>query len=388
MAHGAVGFQFFNWFINRGAWTSGDGVFSILADSSDHVGAPAFELARMKEQSARFLRVVREGHPARRPVAILQPLSSHLNRTGADIPGMPPWISPAGTYFWTLYGTWEMAELAGHQSDFLTEEQITPETLRRYRVVLVPFCDFLPGSTTEALLQFVRAGGTLFAPAHTGLWDEYGRRNGRLQQAAGVTVARTPARDLPVGKQTWHFEWDAYTCRIAPTPGNKHYRSRLRFPPYEGGMKGGSADGSDAVAVTRLGRGKIVWSGVNLGHECYRWAEACFMHKDNEEYPVRRAAYHHYLAALWPELGLAVEEPFVRDQPEVELVPWEWQGNTYLFAINHSWQRPTAVRLGVRGPYRAVTDLLLEARIPLRQGRFATWLDAGQGRVFRLEPQK
>jgi hypothetical protein len=110
------------------------------------------------------------------------------------------------------------------------------------------------------------------------------------------------------------------------------------------------------------------------------------MHKDNEEYPVRRAAYHHYLAALWPKLGLAVEEPFVRDQPEVELVPWEWQGNTYLFAINHSWQRPTAVRLGVRGPYRAATDLLLAARIPLRQGGFATWLDAGQGRVFRLEP--
>ena len=60
--------------------------------------------------------------------------------------------------------------------DFVHEDDLSPDTLRKYSALILPNVAFLSDAQCRQLEVFVRAGGSLLATFETGLYDEQGRR--------------------------------------------------------------------------------------------------------------------------------------------------------------------------------------------------------------------
>ena len=87
-----------------------------------------------------------------------------------DSSGVKPQAAPVRESF---QNTW----LEGHLPvDILTDWQLTPEVLRRYRVIALPNTAAISGPSAAALREYVRAGGGVVATFETSLSDEAGRR--------------------------------------------------------------------------------------------------------------------------------------------------------------------------------------------------------------------
>jgi hypothetical protein len=62
--------------------------------------------------------------------------------------------------------------------DFVHEDDLSPETLRKYSALVLPNVAYLSDAQCRQLEAFVQAGGSLMATFETGLYDERGRPRG------------------------------------------------------------------------------------------------------------------------------------------------------------------------------------------------------------------
>jgi len=78
--------------------------------------------------------------------------------------------------------------------DFVHQENLTPETLRRYRALLIPNAAYLRESECEAVRNYAEAGGSVLATFETSLYNEWGdaRPDFALAELFGVSVAGEP----------------------------------------------------------------------------------------------------------------------------------------------------------------------------------------------------
>jgi hypothetical protein len=75
--------------------------------------------------------------------------------------------------------------------DFVHQENLTPQTLKPYRVLLIPNAAYLRDSECEAIRRYVAAGGSIFASFETSRYNEWGtgREDFGLADLFGVHVA-------------------------------------------------------------------------------------------------------------------------------------------------------------------------------------------------------
>lgn len=75
--------------------------------------------------------------------------------------------------------------------DFVHQESLTPETLKPYRVLLIPNAAYLRDSECEAIRRYAASGGSVLATFETSRYNEWGERREDfgLQEVLGVSVA-------------------------------------------------------------------------------------------------------------------------------------------------------------------------------------------------------
>jgi Beta-galactosidase trimerisation domain len=75
--------------------------------------------------------------------------------------------------------------------DFVHQENLSPETLKRYQVLLIPNAAYLRDSECEAIKRYAASGGSVLATFETSRYSEWGdrREDFGLQDLFGVSVA-------------------------------------------------------------------------------------------------------------------------------------------------------------------------------------------------------
>ncbi len=90
--------------------------------------------------------------------------------------------------------------------DFIHQEDLSAETLKKYRVLLLPNAAYLRDSECEAIRNYVAAGGSVLATFETSRYNEWGepREDFGLREIFGVSIAGELVG--PVGNSYMHID--------------------------------------------------------------------------------------------------------------------------------------------------------------------------------------
>lgn len=195
------------------------------------------------------------------------------------------------------------AMLAQHQilHQVIFDEDLERGDLGRFRVLVLSNIACLSDRALEHLEAYVRAGGTLIATFETGRYNEWGELRpaspplfgARVTERVGVESPQRPVREgvnaeavetrPPPGSAATAFTYRPLDL-IDPT-WNPQGPARVvfsgpftRFEPFPGAEvcatavgPGATRPGEPAIAERRLGAGRVVYFGDDLGCAYFRW---------------------------------------------------------------------------------------------------------------------
>ncbi len=207
--------------------------------------------------------------------------------------------------------------------------------------MILPNAPALPAAFARRLLAWVEQGGTLIATGPVGAWDEYGRPNGLLLDAA-------------LGPSNWTREGRALRLRdgLADTETRTvEVRSPAAF-----------------LVERRLGKGAvIIRQGAFPPERLYRAVAAAAPRRFYGE----NNRFH---------LVLRQDKTGVAGKP----------GSLYLSVLNPDCHRPREDELVVAGAYRDIADISCGFPIPssIRDGqtRFSIRLGPAETAMIRIRP--
>lgn len=181
------------------------------------------------------------------------------------------WFSETGDIWGDNHGSFPAAKRAlytaiRHQQiplDFLVEQDATDGTLATYKTLYLTDAH-VSLAASKKIADWVQAGGTLFATAGAGMFDELNRPNTILRELMG---AQQTSLDEPEDRQiTWlkqHLPF-ATPMDVVNVPGGQllpviGVRSHIR-------VKGGESlsqfqDGSTAIVARQSGKGRTLYCG-------------------------------------------------------------------------------------------------------------------------------
>lgn len=294
----------------------------------------------------------------------------------------PPGEGDAGEYIQGYYAA--LLENRVH-FDFVHEDDLTPERLSRYALLILPNAAFLSDSQCRQIEAFVSAGGSLVADFETGLYDEQGRRRSDFglaqlfgMRAAGERAgsqgfqnsfyARIERRDHPLlrgfDNTNWAAgcEWRVPVRASAPPP-------MTVVPPYSAYPTEtvfAERDRTDEAAIVarEQGTARLVYFAGDIGRTFWRSG-----HPD----PL-------CLISNALEWTLSGRRPLsVRGEGLIELFAWETEPGVAIHLLNlnnpnlhrgvllrHSPIGPQQVRVELPDARRIRRATLLRAEKPLR----------------------
>jgi hypothetical protein len=231
------------------------------------------------------------------------------------------------------------------QTDIVGEWRLRePQGRGLPQILVVPYGVYLDRDTQDRLAAWVQTGGILVATGPAGLYDELGKRSGKLLQAAfpGLEVGRG----------------DGHTVRLAGVGGAEVAR-RWSFARASASVR---YEGGDAAVISApLGRGRMIVTG--------------FSYLDARD-------------AIQPILlgqVAATSPPTVdADNPRVQLYVARRGDTRLLYAINEEYRESEPVLLRFRNHWR-LADLRAGVDLGYRSSLPLTLLP-GEGRVLRLSP--
>ncbi len=145
---------------------------------------------------------------------------------------------------------------------FVTEEQLQQDQLDKLKIVLLPAVTHLTNTAIEAIKRFVDQGGTVFAVAPTGTFDEYSKRRdlgylwgarvGPVETISQPLALTCFAEDIFVQKQP-RLSGHNFVQRLAPTTATV-LAAGERFP---------------LLLLNSWGEGKIYYLATSLTSEDY-----------------------------------------------------------------------------------------------------------------------
>lgn len=191
-----------------------------------------------------------------------------------------------------IFGVFRMAFEEHLPLDILSDWEVTPHTLSRYRVLILPNAVALSTTQVSAIREYVRAGGGLIATGETSLCDELGRpqTNFTLSDVLGVTYqgvvnaqsVRTPLdvnfaqtlseeywqKRVGVSALTWQphpLFTGSYLKQLVPRSSVVFRGSAMRIvPTWEGEVVARFTPESDpktslpAIIARKFGKGRVV----------------------------------------------------------------------------------------------------------------------------------
>ncbi len=148
----------------------------------------------------------------------------------------------------------------------LTDEDITPQELRKYHLLILPNVACLSDEQVSAIREFVRGGGKLIATAETSLCTEEGdrRRDFALRDLFGISYKETLSlSDLPV-------EVEGEGKKLLGEGELRAGDIFVSFRPISrvktlGRLKG---EGLDFAILHEFGKGKVLYIATKPGFLC------------------------------------------------------------------------------------------------------------------------
>jgi hypothetical protein len=198
--------------------------YSILRSSACVVPA-------IKRQVLRFNEMFLNTEVEDPPIIVMQPSASVWNS--------PP-IHPHDGFSFHTNAAMHVHELLfprNYPFLYVPEEAVLDDgyNLAKHRVIVLPQAPYLPIRMTDALLAWVRDGGTLICTGIPGIWSPYGETDMRL---VNEVFGKSKVDDTEHGR--WHWQWQL--------PNGK--------PDVEYAIKDGA--GNVVTARARYGKGTVL----------------------------------------------------------------------------------------------------------------------------------
>jgi beta-galactosidase len=277
----------------------------------------------------------RDAKPVAARVAILYPRDAML------LYAVDGWRRPADEVVHSMMGCYKALHRAHVPVDFLDVSELEAGAAAKYKVLYLPYCYALSAASCQAIREFVRAGGSVWADGLVAWKDEGGVTKrfppGPLSDVFGFTV-----EDIqPV--------WEPFSLTSGGDKGGELWRCVV--PGYPG-----------SVVEKTFGKGRAIYYGTAL--------TLGYLRRDNAQ------------VADWiarPAIEASRDLP-VRLGAGTGLVSLRvMQAGRRLLAILNNWGAEASLNLQIP-PGAAVTDLLTSTR-----GTPAT-LKAGGAAVLLIEP--
>lgn len=240
--------------------------------------------------------------------------------------------------------------------DFLIDQDAMDGTLGRYKVLYLAD-RHVSRAASEKIVAWVRGGGSLFATAGAGMFDETNRPNQAIRELLGVEITALVApgdaevqfikQDLPFARAidtvTWSGRWLPVTGAI----------TKMKTEP-DVTIEGRFTDGSPAVAVRKVGKGETVYCGFLPG--------LTYFHPAIPRRPVDRGATDDSMSHFIPSefdpgaarlIGSAASRiirPVACSQPLVEASWIESKEGAVVVLTNWSGTELKALELTFSGP--------------------------------------
>jgi beta-galactosidase GanA len=261
LARGAKGINFYAWYpMSSGYESGGFGMIQLDGTITERARA-AGEVARTVDRNQKLFL---DAHPPAAQVAVVYNPMAHFvgGRQRAAAYGGPQG-EVAGIERDSLLGVYRALFPRNVPLDYVHINELSAESLRQYKLVILPYPLMLPEAAAPVLTRYVEAGGTLVAEARLGwsnergnasdripgmgLWELMGCRETAVQTGArGRTELRWTAGDIVKPGEVLPARWYEETLE----PLSKSARVVAQFE-----------NGSPAAILSSYGKGRTLMLG-------------------------------------------------------------------------------------------------------------------------------
>jgi len=341
LSRGAKGVNYYAWYPMSSGYESGGFGMIQLDGTVTERARVAGEIARVVDRNQKLFL---DARPPKAQVAIVyNPLSHFVGGRERATAYAGAQGESSGIELDSLMGAYRALFPHSVPLDYIHIRELSPETLKQYKLVLLNYPVMLPEAAVAPLKEYVRQGGTLVAEARLGwnnergmaseripgmgLWELMGCREIAIQTGQrGRTSLGWADSGIPGLRQGEALPGRWYEETLEPLPASG--RVAARFP-----------NGATAAVVSTYGKGKTLMLGS--------FVSAAYVNAPSAE------AERFYQGLLeWAGVAL----PAVVSGGSVEVRTLESAGDTLLFVFNHDRQ---AVDASVAwraqgGPYSAI----------------------------------
>lgn len=351
LARGAKGVHVYAWYPMSSGYESGG--FGLI-----HLDGTITERAKVAGAVARAVdrnqKLFLEARPLKAEAAVIyNPLAHFVGGRQRAVAYGGPQGEVAGIERDSLLGVYSALWERNTPIDYVHIDHLTSESLRRYKLVFVPYPLMLPSSAAPVLREYVHSGGTLAAEARFGWNNERGFASERIPGLGLWEVMGCREKSVqtaPKGKTA--LRWSIPDWKTLPSgseiPG-RWYEEVLEPLSPEARVVATFENGEPAAVMSRFGKGRTLMLGSYVS-AAYRSAPS--------------KAAENFFAALLEWAG--VESPFAVSGSPLEIRALESGRDLLLFAFNHRKEKASAsIRFAAQAPSVKAIDFLSGKAVPL-----------------------
>lgn len=358
LARGAKAINYYAWYpMSSGYESGGFGLIQLDGTVTERARA-AGEIARVVNRNQD---VFLKARPPKAQVAIVyNPLSYFIGGRQGQAEASGPQNEVTGIERDSMMGIYRALFPTNVPVDFVHINRLSADSLRPYKLILVPYPPMIPSAAAEPLKEYVKNGGTLVAEARLGWNNEHGTASETIPGMGLFELmgCRETAVQLGIqGRTTLRWKSAAIPgMKPGDTLAARWYEETLTPVRSDAQAIATFPDGGASAVISRFGNGKTLMVGSYLGAAYEMW---------------REPAGARFYSSLLDWAG--VERPIATQGDAIE-VRWLESGRDRLvFAFNHAGKPQLAsATLKLSGASYQATDL--------RSGN-AVVLAGGQGRI-------
>ncbi|MFN7995121.1 MAG: beta-galactosidase [Bryobacteraceae bacterium] len=343
LSRGAKAINYYAWYpMNMGYESGGFGLIQLDGTITER-SRTAGSIAQVVDRNQSLF--IHACPPKAEVAVVYNPLSYFIGGRERDVAYGGPQGEVAGIERDSLLGIYRALFPTNVPLDFIHIERLSPDLLRQYKLVLLPYPLMIPAASANEFKEYVRSGGTLVAEARLGWSSERGAASPTIPGMGLHEVMGCRETDVQTGaKGRTTLQWTS-TDLPGLAPGESlpgvWYEETLAPLGSQARIAAKFSNGNAAAVISTYGKGKTLMLGSYLGSAYEKQ---------------RDPALGRFYAALLEWAGVTL--PITTD-PAAEVRYLESGRDTLLFAFNHTAQGvEPAIRLRAKGGSYGGVDLV------------------------------
>ncbi len=256
LSRGAKGIHYYAWYPMSSGYESGGFGLIQLDGTITERSRVAGSIARLVDQNQQLFL---DARPPKAQVAVVyNPLAHFVGGRQRATAYAGPQGEVAGIERDSLLGVYGALFSRNVPLDYIHIDRLTPENMRQYRIVFLPYPVMLPEKSAAAFRQYVNDGGTLVAEARLGWNNERGLAADRIPGMGLWEVMGCRETDVQTGeKGRTTLRWLATGDQLPA----RWYEETLEPLSPSAKVTAQFADGRPAAISSSYGKGKTLMLG-------------------------------------------------------------------------------------------------------------------------------